>query len=160
MMSPARAGLGVAALIIVRLGMAAWLPLSADEAYYWLWSHHPATGYYDHPPAIAFAIRAGTLLFGDTAFGVRIAGILLSALATWFVWRAADLVLADKSRAALAALLFNLTLMIGVETLAATPDTLSVTATSAFLFFLAKVQTSRDGRWWLAAGVAGGLGLL
>ena len=47
----------------------ALLPLSADEAYYWLWSRHLAAGYYDHPPAIAFVIRAGTLLFGDTPFG-------------------------------------------------------------------------------------------
>jgi hypothetical protein len=31
-----------------------------DEIYYWLWSRHLAAGYYDHPPAIAFVIRAGT----------------------------------------------------------------------------------------------------
>ena len=46
--------------------MAALLPLSADEAYYWLWSKHLAAGYFDHPPAIALLIRAGTMLFGDT----------------------------------------------------------------------------------------------
>jgi Dolichyl-phosphate-mannose-protein mannosyltransferase len=45
-----------------------------------------------------------------------------------------------------------------VETLAATPDTLSVTAAAAFLFCLAKAQS--DQRWWLMAGLAGGLGLL
>ncbi len=25
------------------------LPLLSVEAYYWLWGHHPAAGYYDHP---------------------------------------------------------------------------------------------------------------
>src|SRR4029077_6630394 len=47
-------------LILVRAAMAGLLPLSADEAYYWLWSKYPAAGYYDHPPAIAFVIRFGT----------------------------------------------------------------------------------------------------
>jgi 4-amino-4-deoxy-L-arabinose transferase-like glycosyltransferase len=70
------------------------------------------------------------------------------------------LILKDDGRAALAALLFNLTLMIGVEMLAATPDTLSVSATAGFLFFLAKVEATNDGRWWLGVGVKGGLGLL
>ena len=150
----------VAVLIGLRLVMAAVLPLSADEAYYWLWSKHLAAGYYDHPPAIAFVIRFGTLLLGDSELGVRLGGVLLSILATWFVWRTGQLILKDDRRARLAALLFNLTLMIGVEMLAATPDTLSVSATAGFLFFLAKVEDTGDGRWWLGVGLKGGLGLL
>lgn len=150
----------IAALILARLAMAAVLPLSADEAYYWLWSRHLAAGYYDHPPAIAFVIRFGTWLLGDTELGVRLGGVLLSVLASWFIWRTGQLILGDEDRAALAVLLFNLTLMIGVEMLAATPDTLSVSATAGFLFFLAKMEKTGDGRWWLGVGVAGGLGLL
>ena len=58
-MIPARVSLiGVALLILLRGVMAGLLPLSADEAYYWLWSLHPAWGYFDHPPMIAWLIRA------------------------------------------------------------------------------------------------------
>ena len=32
--------------------------------------------YLDHPPLVAWSIRLGTLLFGDTNFGVRFAGML------------------------------------------------------------------------------------
>lgn len=159
-MDPRAALWSVAALIVLRLVMAAVLPLSADEAYYWLWSKHLAAGYYDHPPAIAFVIRFGTLLLGDTELGVRLGGVLFSILATWFVWRTGELILKDGARAALAALLFNLTLMIGVEMLAATPDTLSLSATAGFVFFLAKAEKTGDGRWWLGVGIMGGLGLL
>jgi 4-amino-4-deoxy-L-arabinose transferase-like glycosyltransferase len=159
-MGPRAALWSVAGLIVLRLVMAAVLPLSADEAYYWLWSKHLAAGYYDHPPAIAFVIRFGTWFLGDTELGVRLGGVLLSIWASWCVWRTGQLILKDDGRAALAALLFNLTLMIGVEMLAATPDTLSVSATAGFLFFLAKVEATNDGRWWLGVGVKGGLGLL
>jgi 4-amino-4-deoxy-L-arabinose transferase-like glycosyltransferase len=140
--------------------MAALLPLSADEAYYWLWSLRPAFGYLDHPPMIAWLIAPGTALFGATPFGVRFAGIVLSIPATWFVWRSAALLLKDENRAAPAALFFNLTLMASVELLAATPDMPSVVTAAAMVWTLAKIQTTGNGRWWLAYGVAAGLALL
>jgi 4-amino-4-deoxy-L-arabinose transferase-like glycosyltransferase len=160
-MIPARISLlGVGVLILLRGVMAGLLPLSADEAYYWLWSKHLAAGYFDHPPMIAWLIRAGTSLFGDTPLGVRFSGVVLSLPASWFVWRGAALILKSEDRAALAALLFNLTLMASVELLAATPDMPSVVASAAFVYYLARVQQGGDGKWWLAVGIAAGLGLL
>lgn len=148
------------ALLILRAIMAAELPLSADEAYYWLWSQHLAAGYFDHPPMIAWLIHAGTILFGDTPFGVRCMGLVLSLPTSWFVWRAAELILKDRDRAGLAALFFNLTLMVSVELLAATPDMPSLVTSAAFVYFLARIETEGDGRLWLGAGLAAGLGLL
>ena len=60
----------------VRLLMAVLIPIVPDEAYYWEWSRHPAAGYYDHPPAIALLVRAGTLLAGDSSLGVRLGSII------------------------------------------------------------------------------------
>ena len=155
-----RALLFIALLILARFIAAALLPLSADEAYYWLWSQHLSAGYYDHPPAIAYLIRAGTFVFGDSAFGVRFGGLILSVAASWFVFKSAVLILKDESAALSATLFFNAMLMIVVETMAATPDAPSIATSSAFLFCLAKLQDSKDARWWLAAGSAAGLGLL
>ena len=147
-------------LVLVRAVMAGLLPITADEAYYWLWSKHLDLGYLDHPPAIAGAIRLGTMLFGDTVFGVRVAGILLSGLATMFIFEAARSLLKSEARALAAALLFNLTLMANVELLAATPDMPSTVTAAAFLFCLVRLQESGEARWWLFAGVAAGLSLL
>lgn len=187
MISPRLALAIILLLLVVRAIAAALLPLSADEAYYWLWSRHLAAGYFDHPPAIAWLIRCGTALFGDTPFGVRFAGVLLPLPATGFVWRTGRLIFKDETRAATAALFFNLTLMVSVEMLAATPDMPSLLTSAAMLYFLAKVQDSRNGvpppragralagevvvagsrasedrtgPVWLAFGAAAGLGLL
>src|SRR5580700_4295525 len=70
--------LTILALVAVRLVAAAWTPLTFDEAYYWMWSKHLAFGYYDHPPGVAFVIRAGTAIAGDTELGVRLVSILLA----------------------------------------------------------------------------------
>ena len=155
-----RYALAIAALTLLRFVAAALLPLSADEAYYWLWSRHLAAGYYDHPPAIAFVIRLGTILFGDTPLGVRFGSLILSLAASWFVWRSGEILLGDSVAGARACLFFNLTLMISVETLAATPDAPAVATAAGFLLALAKVSKTQDGRWWLGVGIAAGIGLL
>jgi len=157
----ARAGLWLLLLLLAaRAVMAVFLPLTADEAYYWLWSKHLDFGYLDHPPAIAWLIRGSTALLGDTAFGVRASGVLLSGLASWFVWQAARDLLKDEARAAAAILLFNLTLMINVEMLAATPDMPSIVTSAAFLFCLVRLQQTGEAKYWVWAGLAAGLSLL
>ena len=71
----------------MRLVAAAWTPLTFDEAYYWMWSKHLAGGYYDHPPMVAFVIRLGTMIAGDTEFGVRLVSILLALPMSWAVYQ-------------------------------------------------------------------------
>jgi 4-amino-4-deoxy-L-arabinose transferase-like glycosyltransferase len=150
----------IVGLCVLRAFAGALLPLSADEAYYWLWSRHLAAGYYDHPPAIAFLIRAGTFVFGQTSFGVRAGGILLSFVASALVWRTGAILSGDEKTGARACLFFNLTAMATVETLSATPDAPALVCAAAFFFCLAKIAETADGRWWLAAGLCAGLGLL
>jgi 4-amino-4-deoxy-L-arabinose transferase-like glycosyltransferase len=150
----------VHALLLARAVMAALVPLTADEAYYWLWSKHLDAGYLDHPPAIAWLIRLGVMVFGNTPFGVRVAGVLLSGMATMFVWESARTLLRSEARAFTAALLFNLTLMVSVEMLAATPDMPSLVTSAALLFCLVRLQDSGNAKWWLWAGLATGLSLL
>jgi 4-amino-4-deoxy-L-arabinose transferase-like glycosyltransferase len=150
----------LAALIVVRGIVAAVTPLAFDEAYYWQWSKNLAWGYYDHPPLIAFIIRAGTAIFGDTSLGVRFVPLLLSILATIAVWRAGAILLGSEHAGALSALIFNAMPMIGVEMLVATPDAPQIAAAAVLLYTLAKLAKTGNGAWWIAAGAAAGLGLL
>ena len=64
----------------LRLVWAASIGLAADEAYYWTWGQRLAFGYYDHPPGIAWVIRASTAVLGDTELGVRFGVLLLGTL--------------------------------------------------------------------------------
>jgi 4-amino-4-deoxy-L-arabinose transferase-like glycosyltransferase len=150
----------VLALVALRLVLAAVMPLAADEAYYWLWSKHLAGGYYDHPPAVAFVIRAGTLLAGDSELGVRLISVLLALPMTWAVFRSAEILFDSRRVAAWAAIFLNLTLMVGAGTLIVTPDAPLIVASAFVLFFLAKVFATGQGAWWLAVGVAVGFALL
>ena len=73
--------LGIATAI--RLWDALHIGVIGDEAYYWLWSKHLALSYRDKGPLVAWVIALATQVFGDNAFGIRIAALLFSAGTGW-----------------------------------------------------------------------------
>lgn len=152
--------LTILALVALRLVAAAWTPITFDEAYYWMWSKHLAGGYYDHPPMVAFVIRLGTMIAGDTELGVRLVSILLALPMSWAVYEAAAILFGGRRVAATSAILLNVTLMAAVGTMIVTPDAPLLVASSFVLFSLAKVLETGRGAWWLAVGLATGAALL
>ena len=149
--------LALLVLTLLRLWAAATLPLSADEAYYWTWSHALAPGYLDHPPMVALWMRAGTLLAGEGALGLRLLGPLSAAAGSVLLARAAGLL--SPGAGVPAAALFNGTLLLGVGAVTMTPDTPLVFFWTLALWALARLLATGDGRWWLAVGAASGLAL-
>lgn len=83
-----RLALGVSAgLVALRAVFALLLGLAPQEAYYWQYARHPALSYLDHPPMAAEWIRLGTWLFGPTALGVRIVGLLSGGVLSYLLYR-------------------------------------------------------------------------
>jgi hypothetical protein len=152
--------LTVLALVVLRLVCAALTPLTFDEAYYWTWSKHLAAGYYDHPPVVAIVIRLGTMIAGDTEFGVRLVSILLALPMSFAVYRAAILLFGSPRTAATATVLLNIMLMVAAGTMIVTPDAPLMVASSFVLLCLAEVLATGRGAWWLAVGAAVGAALL
>src|SRR3954468_9032206 len=150
----------ILALVGLRLVAAAFTPITFDEAYYWMWSQNLAGGYYDHPPMVAYVIRAGTMIAGDTELGVRLVSILLALPMSYAIYRSAAILFGGARVAATSAILLNVTMMASVGTLIVTPDAPLLVDSSFVLFFLAKVLETGRGAWWLAVGVAVGAALL
>src|ERR1041384_7213551 len=144
----------ILAMVALRLIAAAFTPITFDEAYYWMWSQHLAGGYYDHPPMVAVVIRLGTLIAGDTEFGVRLVSILLALPMSWTIYQAAEQDGGSRRVAASSAILLNITLMAAVGTMIVTPDAPLLVASRLLLFALAKVLHTGQGAWWLVGGAA------
>lgn len=147
-------------LVLLRLAAAAWTPLTFDEAYYWMWSKYLAGGYYDHPPMVAVVIRLGTMIAGDTAFGVRVVSVLLALPMSWAVYRTAELLFGGQRIASTAVILLNATMITSVGLMIVTPDAPVLVASSFVLLTLAQVLATGRGAWWIAVGVAVGVALL
>lgn len=146
---------------IVRLAIAALTPLFPDETYYWEWSRHLAVGYFDHPPMIAWLIRAGTLVAGNTPFGVRLFPVLAGVVGTFFVCASARR-LAGEPGALLAAVVFAVMPLSAAGLILATPDAPLLAAISATIYALLRAFEQPTGSrssltWWCAAGAALGI---
>ncbi|WP_246091448.1 ArnT family glycosyltransferase [Swingsia samuiensis] len=149
--------------VIIRLWLAATLPLTPDEAYYWVWSRHLQGGYFDHPFMVALWVKLGTFLMGDTPLGVRLLGPVSCLLGSWSLVYAARELIPSRSwpqSGYKVVLLLNATLMIGIGSATMTPDTPLVFFISVFLFSLGKALASKTKKsmiWWGLTGVFLGL---
>jgi 4-amino-4-deoxy-L-arabinose transferase-like glycosyltransferase len=153
--------LGVVALFtILRLAIAASLDLRSDEAYYWTWSHQPVLSFLDQPPMVAWFERFGIALFGDTPLGARFAQLVAFPLI--------QMILADIARrrtknwdaALFVVLALECALNYGFFAIVVEPSTPLLLFVSVMLWALVQLDETAEPRWWLLAGVAGGLALL
>src|SRR5579862_3016951 len=78
----------VAVATALRLVLLAPVPLGNGEGYYYAWSRFPAWSYYDHPPLIAWLVKA-TTLFGASPAAVRLGPVLAAGAFGLLLYRLA-----------------------------------------------------------------------
>lgn len=153
----------VGAAAVLRLIVAALIPLFPDETYYWEWSRHLAAGYFDHPAGIALLVRAGTALaaftgVGPSAFAVRLFPVLAGFVGTVALvataWR-----LGGGDAALHAAIAVTVLPLAAAGLVLATPDAPLLAATAVGLYLVVRaVQAPPRSResllWWALTGLA------
>ncbi len=147
----------LAAVTLARLWVAAVTHLTEDEAYYRLWAASLQLGYYDHPPMIAWWIRAGMAIAGDNALGVRLLPVLSCALTSLIVFDLTQRLGASARTAQRATIWYNATLIVGLGGFLAIPDAAAVMFWLVALWCAVRAGEGRTAGWWIAAGVAAGL---
>ncbi|WKA31900.1 glycosyltransferase family 39 protein [Bradyrhizobium roseum] len=144
----------------MRLVYAGVLDLRTDEAYYWTWSKESALAFLDHPPGIAWLIRLGTAIFGDTRIGVRFGGIVAMLVTQLLLADIVRRVTHDARAVVFAVLLPEAALYYGLLMAKVAPDTAMIPCAVAMLWSLVRLHKSGNPRWWLAAGLFAGLAML
>ena len=143
---------------LLRFAVTARVQLVPDEAYYWEWSRSLDWSYYDQGPMLALAIRFGTALLGANAWGVRLPAVLAGVgVSGFYIWLSAWL--GRPRLAPWLVLAANTMLLTAVGALLMMHDSLLGLWWCLGLALALKAGRG-DGRWWLAAGLACGLGCL
>ena len=75
------------AVCLLKLVVAARLPLFVDEAFYWQEGRHLAAAYSDLPGLTAWLARLGTELGGQHLLALRMPFLVMAAVAPWLVVR-------------------------------------------------------------------------
>ncbi len=147
-------------LTVLRGVFAAVVDLSPDEAYYWVWSTRPGWGYFDHPPGVAWLIRAGTALLSDCELGVRLPALLCSLVCVWTVFVITRDLTGSGRQAFWVGMLLALSPIFSVGAVIHTPDALLAASWSGALWFALRAVRSDRIADWIGLGACIGLAAL
>lgn len=163
----------LASLSILRSIYVLLIPITPQEAYYWNYAQHLDLSYFDHPPMAAYSIWLGTLLFGDTSFGVKFMGLVWSLITNVLLYvttyRALDLSTkplstmnpAEKNALSfIAVILYNLTIFAHLYAITLMPDTPLLAFWLLAIFFYQEQIYTNHKIYWLYTGMALGFALL
>ena len=135
-----------------------FIPFYSDENYYWLWSKKLDFSYFDHPPMIAYIIKA-TTLFSDDPLFVRLGAALLVSGSAYFIYLLAKKIFDEKSALYAFYIFLSSILAIAASTLI-TPD-IPLMFFSILFLYSAYIYLEEDNKKYaLLMGFAAGAMLL
>ncbi len=161
---PAYPVLTAAALAAITAARLVWLGLQSadlypDEAQYWFWAQHLAFGYYSKPPLVAWLIALTTGLFGDSEFAIRLSAPLLHAAAAGLVYGIGARLYAPRV-GFWAALAYATLPGVSLSAFLISTDAVLMPCWAAALYAFVRARERGGIGWWIATGVAVGMGLL
>lgn len=142
--------------LVVKLVLAALLPFSGDEAYFFIWGQRLDIGYYDHPPMVGWLLWL-MLHLGHAEWILRLPIVLFTSFIGWGLYRV--LRDTDAEKAALVALLYWCSPINLIGVLITTDAGLIIFSFVCVWLLARAVQTGKAGLF-IAAGVAFGLAFL
>jgi undecaprenyl-diphosphatase len=130
--------------------------LSIDEAHYWVYTKFLDLSYFDHPPFIAYLIKASTLIFGNNEFAVRFPAVLIFFFACWILFICIKKLYNEKT-AFIGVLLLNfLPIFSFLGAVTAVPDSpLTLFWLLALLVFIIIIETNNKNYWYLLGFITG-----
>ncbi len=142
--------------LLVKVGVAALVPLTADEAYYWVWSRFPDWSYYDHPAMTAWLYSLAPYI--KSIPGLSRLPFILMGHVTVLIWLR---LLAPSLKASYQNLLLLLLVLhpfTGLGSLLGTPDVPLIFWWSLGIYLISRIQEQGKLGDFALLGAALGLG--
>jgi hypothetical protein len=144
---------------LLHMALAAALPLSGDEAYYWDCSRHPDWSYFDQPPLVIWGMIPFRAVLGETTLAVRMPAIVASLAIGLLLVPIARRFGGGYREAAAALVILHLTPAFFAGSFYASTD-IGMIACYAAATVAAAAVAEGDARGWWGFGLAIGLGFL
>lgn len=154
----------ISCVFLITLIRLVWLAfggtnLYPDEAQYWIWSLHPAFGYYSKPPMVAWLITITTHLLDDSEGAIRLAAPLLHFGSSLLVFHIAQR-LYDSRTGFWSALAYATLPGVSASAAIISTDAPLMFCWAAALSAFIRAREPAGEHWWWVVGVMAGLGLL
>ncbi|MET3880415.1 glycosyltransferase family 39 protein [Chitinophaga sp. OAE865] len=143
-------------IVLLRFSFIGIMGAMPQDAYYYFYGQHFALSYFDHPPAIAWILRAFTDLLGSHVFVIKLADTLVT-IGTLLAFYTLARCFLPKERAWNGLLLLGATLMITILSLVSTPDVPLLLFWTLSLIAVYRAVFEQRKAYWIWAGIAMGL---
>lgn len=141
-------------VLFIKLLLAWFIPITADEAYYAIWGAYLSGGGYDHPPMIAFVLSP-LLQLGHHPLILRLPAILSSLILGIVLYL--YLKKEHPQRAALASILLMITPVSLFNIIIVTDTPLFIFSFLSVICVLLALRNNDDSRWFALGGLFLGL---
>lgn len=141
--------------LVLKLVLSAFIPPASDEAYYWAWTKFLSLSYFDHPPMIAWILKAGADLAPSYLFRWPIVLMGQASFGIWLWLLRKEL---SPSQLFQFSLLMCLSPVMGLGSLLATPDVPYMFFWSLAIFSFVTVFRNHSILNYASLGVLLGLG--
>jgi 4-amino-4-deoxy-L-arabinose transferase-like glycosyltransferase len=148
-------------IILLMLFRLIWMHFSQalpEEAYYWNYALHLDYGYLDHPPMVAYLINCSRKILGNNEWSIRFPAIICWMGMAYFSYQLCEIT--QKGMGFVAVLLLSVLPFFFLQSMYMTPDLPMMWAWSALLYYLYRALVLDEKKYFYAASVALGLGLL
>lgn len=145
--------------LVLHVILAASIPLSGDEAYYWDCSRHLDWSYFDQPPLVIWAMVPFRMAFGETRLAVRAPAVLSSLLAGILLLGLIRRLGGDEREASWAYVALHAMPLFFVGTFYTSTDIAMATAYLGAAWAAVALAQGERRAWW-GFGLAAGLGFL
>lgn len=142
--------------LVIKLLVAALLPLSFDEAYYWVWSKNLQLSYFDHPPMVSWLFWLGQA-FENLGSAVRWPAIILGHFIV-FIWLLILKPFTAEKNIEKIWWMILLTPFLGLGSLIVTPDLPVLFFWTLSIYFVIQCFEQRSASAYTKLGIALGLG--
>lgn len=153
-------------VIVIKLILINFIPVTPQEAYYWYYSKHPDFSYFDHPPMAAFSIWIGTHIFGDNYFGVKLLAVIWYLLTNILLYLTVNRFSRftenslPKEVGFYTIVFYNLTIFAHLYSTTIVPDSPLLFFWLAVIFSMQEFFITKRNYWWYIAGAFLGASLL
>lgn len=148
--------IAIAFILLLRFSFIGVMGAMPQDAYYYFYGQHFALSYFDHPPAIAWILRAFTDLFGRHVFVIKLADTLVT-IGTLLAFYRLSRCFLSLPRAWNGLLLLSATLMVTILSLVSTPDVPLLFFWSLSLIAIYRAVFEERKGYWIWAGIAMGM---
>lgn len=145
-------------LFLIRIVSMSFHQALVEEAYYWNYAMHLDWSYLDHPPMVAIMIYLSRMILGDHEWTIRLPALMCWMGTAYYSYRLTEII--QKKSGLYAVLFVSILPYFFLQSMFMTPDLPLMLFWSATLYYLYRSIVFNEKRFFFAASISLGLGLL